>query len=1591
MRNTDTVPIKIILYSTSPGTDLCLTLESLLDTNRRCPYEIHLIFDWDREEPSPTGIPCERLDVFTCTLHRNPDLKGFYPNVHAIVQALRAQGPAHFCILRQGAILSPGVLDSLCHAIEKQGYGAVSPITPYLTGCAIPLAAGAIPTTMNAKLRLAFGPETIPAPLLDLDVFILSQEALDHIPAPQLRLDQTHHSLVRCLRTLDEAGFPLGIRLDAYAYRLPTVLHPRPGVTLHGAGRTRRDGLAMAAAPRSIADMVDLVEAPRRAALTQQLRAFADRIAPRLARFFDLHPIITAEETVCVLISSLDLYGGVLVLVDWINRLILNNVDVRVYVQHRHNPPDPGLHLLFAPKPFTDLDTMAGELPVGTRVIATFWTTAKPAHELVWRIPRARGYYFIQDYEVRFYSDDAHEGDHRRGAAASYTLPLTQIVTSRWIAEQLVPEDPMGTAAIPRIPVGIDLAIFPPTPRASFEVQSPVLIAMARPETPRRGYALLIDALGLIHRRHPLIRIRLFGSDRLFETELPFPCDRLGKVGPDQLRALYREADFLVETSEFQGFGLVPLEAMALGCACVLTASGGIDEYARDRVNALVVAHDTQAIADAVSDLIEKPALREAISTAAVATARLFGRARTAEEWLRRFREDEERRAGPDNHARGDSGIVVIVPIYNQLQAARRCIESILPTLADKHRLLLIDDRSDAHTAAELSAFADTHSRVTYLRNDLNLGFVGAANRGMSWAGIRGQDMILLNSDTLVVTGWLDRIQRAAESDPTIGILSPLANTSPHLHLHPPPGQTFLTADLWLQETVKPLYPTVITPEGWCFYIRHQVWRRLGGFDPIFGRGYCEESDYCLRALAAGWRLACCDNLMIYHQGQVTFGGQRSQRYLTNRRIFDQRWSMIYERIYPEFLKADPLGIIRSCYHHEFGLPQAPSRAGSVPFNLLKILDTPGLEDELSAYERGFSRRQAVALPSRPTLVLVLPDLRPQSGLHALVMMVNTWILQGRNIKVVVLDRANAAADQLGLLVTPLFLAPDHDFPDAFPPADLVIGTLWLTLYPIVRVALRRPTLQVGHYIHDYEPDLPDVMARGLQPYVMRVYPWSTLAFTHDDGIRERLSHTHGNLVLLPPMLDLDRFYPKKRGNRSNGPATPPRPVVAARLDPVAWPADTLTLLAVLGQLREDMPDLDIQTFGCAASALPPSARKMIDQHHGPLLHAHLPDFHARVDIFLDTSASPGNGQIIAEAMACEVACVITASDGSPSFAHPEENCLVAPPGDVETLVAQTLRLLQDPALRERLAKAGRSAVASFSPRLSAELAWRAVASLSIPREPGPQALSPPPPRQADGTRDAAANLEPAADTPELRCNLCGHSRFTPDGERPEWICTHCGSRDRTRLLWLFLNRLELSPHTRILHLAPEKGIYDALIRRVGLPNYETADIDPKRYPFAANIRRLDLCHLEALPSDHYDLILHSHVLEHTPCDIAYTLRHLHRALAPHGIHLCIIPFLSGCWDESFEDIGDAERERRFGQFDHVRRFGRDNIERHLGAILDLDTHFDATRTFTPEVLRSCNIHEIVWRGLTPETVLTLKKADLKASQATEPARPALD
>lgn len=235
----------------------------------------------------------------------------------------------------------------------------------------------------------------------------------------------------------------------------------------------------------------------------------------------------------------------------------------------------------------------------------------------------------------------------------------------------------------------------------------------------------------------------------------------------------------------------------------------------------------------------------------------------------------------------------------------------------------------------------------------------------------------------------------------------------------------------------------------------------------------------------------------------------------------------------------------------------------------------------------------------------------------------------------------------------------------------------------------------------------------------------------------------------------------------------------------------------------------------------------------------------------------------------------------------------------------------------------------------------------------------------------------------DATCNICGGSewrdvRLKGSDRGDNGLCLGCHSKERSRVIKLFLDKLALPrPGMKILHFAPEKGL--ALYFLDMAPEgYDPVDLDYQRFDFC-EVRPFNLVtDVESLPSEEYDIILHSHVMEHIPANDTAIFFHLHRALKKTGYHIFSLPIRKGRWREDFHPMSKDERVAAFGQSDHVRSYGRDDIMQTLGMIFDIPQHYSLYDHFTSEELGACNIGERYRVGYTGSSVFVQRKDSLK-------------
>ncbi len=268
----------------------------------------------------------------------------------------------------------------------------------------------------------------------------------------------------------------------------------------------------------------------------------------------------------------------------------------------------------------------------------------------------------------------------------------------------------------------------------------------------------------------------------------------------------------------------------------------------------------------------------------------------------------------------GVPDIDVIVPVYRGRAETLACLASVLAAASGvRHRLLVIDDATpNPALRAALDALA-ADGRIHLLRNDRTIGFVASVNRGMALSATA--DVLLLNADTEVPPGFLDRLYRAAYADVAIATATPLSNNATAYSLPAPPGDPadpwglpYREIDALCRAENAGIVRDIPTAHGFCMFIKRAALDDVGLFDAAtFGTGYGEENDFSLRALLRGWRNVCAADVYVRHIGEVSFAATagREAQLAANLRILAERYPF-YPVAVADFLRTDPLHDLRN-------------------------------------------------------------------------------------------------------------------------------------------------------------------------------------------------------------------------------------------------------------------------------------------------------------------------------------------------------------------------------------------------------------------------------------------------------------------------------------------------------------------------------------------------------------------------------------------------------------------------------------------------------------------------------------------------------
>jgi GT2 family glycosyltransferase/glycosyltransferase involved in cell wall biosynthesis len=264
--------------------------------------------------------------------------------------------------------------------------------------------------------------------------------------------------------------------------------------------------------------------------------------------------------------------------------------------------------------------------------------------------------------------------------------------------------------------------------------------------------------------------------------------------------------------------------------------------------------------------------------------------------------------------------IDIIIPVYNGFEYLGALFDSIIAnTTYSSYNLIIVDDASpDDKIWSFLQKFKKENSNINIklIQNEKNLGFVQTVNKAVS---LSQNHFVLLNTDTEVPDGWLERLMQPILKSNKVASTTPMTNAGTIFSFPYFLEDNEIFGDLSVdiidsyfkqvniaQEIVVP------TGMGFCMGFNKDIVAEIGMFDAeTFGKGYGEENDWCQRAILAGYKNICVPNLFVYHKHGGSFPSVEKEKLIaTNLSKLNDKHPT-YDAQVQEYIKDDPLKEMR--------------------------------------------------------------------------------------------------------------------------------------------------------------------------------------------------------------------------------------------------------------------------------------------------------------------------------------------------------------------------------------------------------------------------------------------------------------------------------------------------------------------------------------------------------------------------------------------------------------------------------------------------------------------------------------------------------
>lgn len=264
--------------------------------------------------------------------------------------------------------------------------------------------------------------------------------------------------------------------------------------------------------------------------------------------------------------------------------------------------------------------------------------------------------------------------------------------------------------------------------------------------------------------------------------------------------------------------------------------------------------------------------------------------------------------------------IDILIPVYNGFEFLEPLFESIVQNSTLKYRLVIINDCSpDKRVDDFLQKFIEIHRNlieIVYIQNEENLGFLKSVNRAAKEVQ---NHFVLLNTDTEVPPQWLERLMSPIIRNENIATTTPMTNSG-EICSFPKwlsDNEIYRGLDVALVDkyfsyvSFEKNSISVPTGVGFCMGVNKSVYDKIGMFDEIFGKGYGEENDWCMRAIESGYQNIIVPNLFVYHKHGGSFLSSEKKALIDNNLKILWKKHPSYHELIQDLLEENPLKEMR--------------------------------------------------------------------------------------------------------------------------------------------------------------------------------------------------------------------------------------------------------------------------------------------------------------------------------------------------------------------------------------------------------------------------------------------------------------------------------------------------------------------------------------------------------------------------------------------------------------------------------------------------------------------------------------------------------